>query len=304
MGVNELEKPVLSDEYFHENDGTLILSESIPLVVDVANIDQYPNEQYAMLRKDGLGASDSSIILGVNPYSNRGDLIAEKCRTFLTEEEKAVGDKTAVRKGRDLEPLIITKFQAGFQMATIKPVDMYRHKDYPWLKMNFDGVTGTPEQYIPAEIKVVTKAGEKHYEPGLAFYSDVLGFALPKEDPAQHNWSIETKAAYYGIPPYYYTQLQQQILGLNAPYGYLSVLFDTTWHMYTFMIWRDETVLNNLIVESYKVWNMIEARRKPNWRQLAGLDSILMAPQQSTPSGKDQTISESPLNQSLNELKT
>ena len=101
---------------------------------------------------------------------------------------------------------------------------MYMHKDYPFITINFDGVTGTPKQYIPAEIKVVTMYGEKHYDFSKAMYHEQINRFLPlPEDVSDRNWSIENKAAYYGIPPYYYTQLQQQqMLGLNAPFGYLS----------------------------------------------------------------------------------
>ena len=134
------------------------------------------------------------------------------------------------------------------------------------MKINFDGVTGTPEQYIPAEIKVVTYRGEKHYDRTKAFFNEKYGFGMLPEDVSQNNWSVETKAAHYGIPPYYYTQLQQQILGLNAPFGYLSVLFDKTWDLYSFYVWRDEKVLNALIVEGYKVWQQILERRGPNWQ--------------------------------------
>ena len=117
---NNLQNMYVSDDFDHtqkwtsgfdftdENAGTLDLSE-LDIEVDIANIDQYPNQEYALLRKNGLGTSDSSIVLGVNPYKSLSDLIAEKCRNYLTEEELEVGDKSAVRKGRELEPLIIHK---------------------------------------------------------------------------------------------------------------------------------------------------------------------------------------------------
>ena len=84
--------------------------------------------------------------------------------------------------------------------------------------------------------------------------------ALP-EDISNSNNSIETKAAHYGIPPYYYTQLQQQMLGLNAPFGYLSVMFDRDWRLRTFFVYRDENVLNQLITESEKAWQQVLALR-------------------------------------------
>jgi hypothetical protein len=239
----------------------------LPLTVDVPNIGKYANEDYAILRKNGIGGSDASSVLGVNPYTSREELIQEKARRHLTEEEKLVGEKTAVRKGRDLEPLIIQKFEQFFRTPTIKPVDMYRFTDYPYLKINFDGVTDTPKQYIPAEIKVVTVYGQKHYSPERAMFNEREGFKPIPENISEHNWSIETKAGFYGIPAYYYTQLQMQIFALNAPFGHLSILLDKDWQFYAFHIWRDQAVINALIVEGYKVWEKVLAARamKSEW---------------------------------------
>ena len=253
-------------DYDKYNAGPLDLSE-LDMVIDVANIDQYPNEDYALLRKNGLGTSDSSIVLGVNPYKTRSDLIAEKCRNYLTEEEMAVGDKGPVRMGRDLEPLIIYKHSQIMERHVIKPIDMYRHKDYPYIKFNFDGVVdklynedGT-YQYIPDEIKVVSIYGQKHYQFDKAFYRESKGFSILPPHYEEDNLSIEGKAAEYGIPPYYYTQLQQQIFGLNAPYGFLTVLNQKNWEICSWFVWRDQRMINQLIIETSKTWAIIEAKR-------------------------------------------
>lgn len=252
------------------NDGVLDLSQ-LDIEIDVPTIDIYPNEQYALLRKHGLGTSDSSIVLGVNPYKTRSDLIAEKARNYLTEEEKAVGDKAAVKKGRDLEPLIITKYSEMIGQRIIKPVDMYRSKSYPWLKFNYDGVIDKTMledgkyQYIPSEIKVVTMYGEKHYDRTKAYFRESMGLLNIPDDYSKTNNSIETKAALYGIPPYYYTQLQQEIFGLNAPYGYLTVLFDKTWEIVSYMIWRDDAMLSQLLIEGYKTWEQVLTKTGPGW---------------------------------------
>ena len=255
-----------SIDYDQFNAGELDLSE-LDIVIDIKNIDQYPNEEYALLRKNGLGTSDSSIVLGVNPYTSRSDLIAEKSRDYLTDEELAVGDKSAVRKGRDLEPMIIYKHSQIMDRHVIKPIDMYRHKDYPHIKFNFDGVLdklynedGT-YQYIPDEIKVVTYYGMKHYQFDKAFFREHRGFGIIPPHYELENMKIEGKAALYGIPPYYYTQLQQQIFGLNAPYGFLTVLNEKNWEINSFFVWRDQKVINQLIIEDCKTWDLIEKRR-------------------------------------------
>ena len=267
---NDTKKFTSGFDFINENAGVLDLSE-LNIEVDIANIDQYPNEQYALLRKNGLGTSDSSIVLGVNPYTSKNDLIAEKCRNYLTEEELEVGTKSAVRKGRELEPLIIHKHSQVMGRRIIKPTDMYRHKDYPFIKFNFDGVIdklynedGT-YQYIPDEIKVVTIYGMKHYQPKKATFSEFTGWQLIPPHYEKEDVSIEQKAAMYGIPPYYYTQLQQQIFGLNAPYGFLTVMFEKDWQIHSWFVWRDQKVINQLIMEDAKTWNIIESKRPANF---------------------------------------
>lgn len=253
-------------EFADENAGELDLTE-LPIQIDIANIDQYPNKEYALLRKNGLGTSDSSIVLGVNPYTSLSDLIREKCRDYLTEDELAVGDKSAVRKGRELEPLIIHKHAQVMGRRVIKPIHMYSHKDFPYIKFNFDGVLdktyfedGT-YKYIPDEIKVVTIYGMKHYQKHKATYSESVGWRDLPPRYCDLTASIEDKAAMYGIPPYYYTQLQQQIFGLDAPYGFLTVLFEKDWELHSWFVWRDQKVINELILQDSKTWNTIENRR-------------------------------------------
>ena len=153
----------------------------------------------------------------------------------------------------------------------IKPTDMYRHKDYPFIKFNFDGVIdklynedGT-YQYIPDEIKVVTIYGMKHYQPKKATFSEFTGWQLIPPHYEKEDVSIEQKAAMYGIPPYYYTQLQQQIFGLNAPYGFLTVMFEKDWQIHSWFVWRDQKVINQLIMEDAKTWNIIESKRPANF---------------------------------------
>jgi hypothetical protein len=84
------------------------------------------------------------------------------------------------------------------------------------------------------------------------------GFKPLPENVSAKNWGIENKAAFYGIPPYYYTQVQQEMMALNAPFGHLSVLLDRTWMMYTFYIPKDDMVQHAIITEGYKLYNIIQ----------------------------------------------
>lgn len=222
------------------------------------DVDSLDPEQFVMVRRQGFGGSDSGIILGVNPYESLNALIQQKASNIVTEEEKAVSKETAVIKGNDLEPLIIQKFKQHFGMDTLKPTDMYVFKDFPYLKMNFDGVTGTPEQYIPVEIKVVTKRGEHNYNATRAIFIEDQGFFQLPRNISGENISIKEKAEFYGIPAYYYTQIQQEMMALNAPFGYLCTLWEHSWKLHCFFIYRDVSVQNQLVVKAAKAWDKVE----------------------------------------------
>lgn len=258
-GINEAEvNKSIANEPVQEID----LSR-VPVEIAVENIDAVSKEEFTQLRRKGFGGSDSSVLVGVNPFSTISDLIASKTRTELSEEEKAIGKLAAVRKGNDLEPLIITKATAILETQVFKPPHMYRFKDYPYLTMNFDGVTDLHgKQYIPVEIKVCTFRGEKHYNKFKALYDEGRpegSEVIPEsEDISEHNISIEERAAHYGIPPYYFTQLQQEMMALDAPFGFIAVLFESDWNVRIFKVWKDPKTQNAIIIEGYKTWQKVE----------------------------------------------
>lgn len=260
-----------------EDGGELVYPEALPpeteerVHLDLTNtalelyypdVDLLKSEDFTLIRRDGFGGSDSSYLCNVNPYDSLTNIIDQKARTKLTQEELEVGNQIAVIKGNDLEPLIIKKFEQVMGMKCWKPTDMYRFKDFPYLKMNFDGVTGTPKQYIPVEIKVVTKRGERHYNECLAYYTSQRGFSsIPQNYSIAEN-SIQTKAAQYGIPPYYYTQLQDEMMALNAPYGYLCTLWESSWTVHMYFIWRDPETQHTIIINGSKAWDRVMELRK------------------------------------------
>lgn len=229
-----------------------------PLEVYIRDVEKLDAKGFTLARRNGFGGSDSGCLLGVNPHMSLSELIAQKASSTLSEEELATSNQIAVIKGNDLEPLIIDKFQKIFNMKTVKPTDMYVYKEWPYLKMDFDGVTGTPEQYIPVEIKVVTKRGEKHYNPDCCLFIEGVGYQQAPQHYELANNSIETKATGFGIPAYYYTQVQAEMMALNAPFGFLCSLWEAEWTLHVYLIYKDETIWNALKIEGYKAWQQVE----------------------------------------------
>ena len=170
---------------------------------------------FAMVRRSGLGASDSSVILGVNQWTTLQDLIEEKKSIGLTDHEIEVGNKENVRKGRDLEPIILENFEKNLALTVVKPDPMYRIKEHPQLTINFDGVTVLGEQLIPVEAKFVSAFASKYWDRTKQIHNWYEGNPLICGGATIQEHILE-EAKLYGIPGYYYTQVQQQMLGLNA----------------------------------------------------------------------------------------
>ena len=215
------------------------------LVVKIEHIDQVSEEEYAMLRKESFGGSDSSILCGVNLYKTLNQLIKEKNCKYITDEEKEVGNKAIVRKGKDLEPIILDKAAQELGIEINKPTAMFEFKEEPILTLNYDGVAEENQVLIPIEAKLVSKYGEKYYNKDKTLEENKeVDMKIEGDSLEAH---IKRKALRIGIPAYYYTQVQQEIMGLNAPYGYLAVLFDDSWTFKLYLVKADNYVQNKII---------------------------------------------------------
>ena len=137
---------------------------------------KYDKEAFIMLRRNSIGASDSSIILGVNPFTDTAKLIEQKLTKGITDEELAIGEKENVRKGADLEPLILQKFEEWSGIETYKPDAMYQLEKFPQLTVNFDGIIQLDHIYIPVEAKFVSAYANKYWERSRSINAMHEGF--------------------------------------------------------------------------------------------------------------------------------
>lgn len=241
------------------SDGTILETPLLDVLIE--NISELSDDEYALARRKGLGASDSSILLGVNPYKQKNDLIVEKRSKAITDEERAIKMKEAVRKGFDLEPIILQKYvKLTGKPEPIKPTSMYQIKATPCLTINFDGVSHVDDYLIPVEAKFVTTYGDKYYNRKNAFMREFGECALVRSCRAYTDDidRIKAKAEACGIPSYYYTQVQQQMYGLGSPFGYLVALHDKGWETVVYFIPRDEECIRNIIISGTKTWMKIE----------------------------------------------
>ena len=122
---------------------------------------------------------------------------------------------------------------------------MFEFKEEPILTLNYDGVAEENQVLIPIEAKLVSKYGEKYYNKDKTLEENKeVDMKIEGDSLEAH---IKRKALRIGIPAYYYTQVQQEIMGLNAPYGYLAVLFDDSWTFKLYLVKADNYVQNKII---------------------------------------------------------
>lgn len=239
------------------------------IVITYKNIDQVTDqEEFAKIRMSGIGASDTSKLLGVNPFPNGTvqDLIKEK---LSGEWDESIGKKATVRMGRDLEELILRKSEEFFKLRIIKPPHMYGMPSYH-LNTNFDGVALIDDdQAIPFEAKTCSVYGRKYYDWDKSEFKliddEVVEGPVTEPftytSPTKYSDYVTKAAEHYGIPVYYYTQAQQQIMFLGSEYGYVAVLDVANWNMHWFKVYKDtyvHTLLKNLATET---WAKITAMR-------------------------------------------
>lgn len=218
---------------------------------------------FCLARRNGFGASESSIILGVNKWKTITELIEQKCSSEVTQEELDIGEKDNVRKGADLEQLILQKFSDWSGLEVYKPDSQYRFVDNPQLTVNFDGILDMSEgMYIPVEAKYVSARAGNYWKPEKSlvaiFDSQPLNFH-GGGDIIQY---VTDLSDYYGIPNYYLTQVQQQLAALNAPFGYLAALFDKGWVMRVFKIYADRYIQDSLKHMSAEAWKEVQRKKQ------------------------------------------
>lgn len=237
------------------------------------DIDLVSEEEYVKIRMTGFGASDSSKLLNCNPFPNgdRLSLCKEKATGVYDE---TISKKASVRMGKDIEHIIletvIEKFTEIYpDSVLLKPPHMYGNEHH--LNINYDGILLTTEDVAyPVEIKAVTKYGRKYYDFSKSLFKTKDGEWQPQGTlinkyvgaPISISDYCNTAAKHYGIPPYYFTQLQQQLMGTGSDFGYLVVMDVDNWDVHIFLVHKDEYVQSELNISGNIGWAMVEIQKE------------------------------------------
>lgn len=89
-------------------------------------------------RNKGIGGSDASIIVGLNPYKNNVQLWEEKTGRAIADD---ISDKPYVQYGIQAENLLRALFQLDYPKYDVhnKEYDIIQHPEYPFLQASLDG---------------------------------------------------------------------------------------------------------------------------------------------------------------------
>lgn len=182
-------------------------------------------EEWLNWRKKGIGGSDVSALLGLNPWRSPLALYYDKVGENEDEEESI-----AMELGKELEPFLRRKFEKwmlkneGIAIEVEEEPFMMQHPEYEWALANIDGKFEHPEKGLCGlELKTTNEF-------------------------ARADWDEDA------LPDYYYTQIQwyMGVTGLKTFYvGYLigNRKFDAK------EVPRNDEVIEVILEKTKDFWN-------------------------------------------------
>lgn len=179
-------------------------------------------------RCEGIGASDTPIIMGYSSYKTPYQLYLEKtgaldCNDEITEQQYW---------GNALEPIIINRFAEENDVKITFPDTVY-HPDYHYIFANLDG-------WIESENAIIEAKSANSFQ--------------------RKEWDM---ALTDGIPLVYLIQVAKQCLITNATRGYCAVLIGGM--EYKQFIYERDAVLEDLILKAdIEFWKCVQNRTAPD----------------------------------------
>lgn len=116
---------------------------TIKITPNLARI-QFDSMEEWLVNRKGIGGSDASAILGLNPYKTNQELWMEKKGQMSPVD---ISDKSYVKYGNDAEPLLRALFALDYPEYKVEYYDnnMIINKKYPWAHASLDGELMDPD---------------------------------------------------------------------------------------------------------------------------------------------------------------
>lgn len=181
----------------------------------IVNVTEISHEEWLAYRRQGIGGSDASVVVGLNPYKSRLTLYYDK-KGLLPETQ----DNEQMRQGRDLEQYVADRWMEQTGKKCRKDNFMYRNPEHPFMLADIDrDVIG---ENAGLECKTTSVYNKSDFDSGE-------------------------------IPLPYYVQCMHYMAVKGYDRMYLAVLV-LNKGFYSFIIERDETEIENLIEAEKNFW--------------------------------------------------
>ncbi len=175
-----------------------------------------PHEKWLEYRRTGIGGSDASTIVGLNPYSSLYKLYADKKGLISATEDTEV-----MRQGRDFEEYVAKRFTEATGKKVRRRNYMFQHDDYDYILADIDReIIG---ENAGLECKTTSVFNKSDFENGE-------------------------------IPLTYYVQMTHYMAVMGYDRMYLAVLI-LSKGFYWFVIERDENEIATLLETESNFWN-------------------------------------------------
>lgn len=197
-------------------------------------------------RKDGIGGSDASAILGLNPWKTSEQLWEEK--VDLADPDDSISSLEAVKYGTNAEAPLRSLFKLDHPEHKVyyRKNEILRNNKLPWMQASLDGELTDPDGRMGIlEIKTTS----------------IL------QSMQREKWRDQ-------VPPNYYVQLLHYLLVTGYDFVILKAQLKSIWdgqiqistRHYTFE--RADVIndLKMLLAAEIRFWNFIKTKKRPPLR--------------------------------------
>lgn len=185
-------------------------------------------------RLNGIGGSEASVVLGINPWQNRLQLYNKKVERKI---DLSSSDNIRFKLGHILEPLIAEEY-TKMTGRVLETRPQKTHPLYPFINGNIDREIIIPNKNTSSE-------------------RTTNGILEIKTKGAFIKWEGDE------IPPYYIAQLQQYLAVYGYSWGSFAVLDFNKFEIKITDIERDDELINKIIWEEAKFWDLVQNKTPP-----------------------------------------
>lgn len=190
--------------------------------------DNLSKEEWLRYRKQGIGGSDVSCLLGINKWKSEIELWLDK----TNQTNDPVEENEAMQWGTIMEPIIRNHFAEVTGKTVVELKAMLQHPEHPFMLADVDGVT-VDDSGNPAILEIKTASEFK-----------------------RSDWDE-------GVPAYYQTQVQHYLCVAGIQKAYIAVLIGGN-SFRIFEVDADEEIQDMLIAVEKDFWRKVINMERPD----------------------------------------